>query len=90
MDNIVSIGNKYYLYNSENNCLLDKVKGNGNCHSYGLINYKTIMPNYSRYNIVPLYVQDICKTKANGCLISYNKCVQKLNYTSNCNRCYVR
>jgi len=74
------------LYNSVNNCLLDDVKGNGGCHSHGTVNYNTLS-KCDRKNIVPLYVQDICKTKANGCMISYNHCVKKLTHNSNCDKC---
>lgn len=69
-----------------NNSLIDKTKGNGDCHSYGLVNYNTTL-TCNRNNVVPLYVQDICKIKANGCPLSFSNCVKKLTYNSNCNQC---
>ncbi len=77
---IVPIG---LIPQQSNSCLLDQVKGNGGCHSYGQVNYKTTMP-CNRCNFTPLYVQEICQAKANGCSMTYDKCVKKLTCT-NCN-----
>ena len=74
------------IHHNENNWLDYTVKGNSGCHSNGLVNY-TITPRCARNSVVPLYVQDICKTKSNGCNTSYNLCVSKLTYNTNCKLC---
>ena len=72
---------------NNSSCLLDPVTGNGSCHNHGLVNYNTSLP-CNRCNVTPLYVQEICQSKANGCSISYDKCVKKLTCTnSGCNPC---
>lgn len=68
-------------------CLLSPVTGNGHCHNNGLVNYETKLP-CNRCNVTPLYVQEICQTRANGCAVSYAKCVKSLTCTnSSCNPC---
>ena len=68
-------------------CLVDTPLGNSNCHSQGVVNYKTTLP-CNRCNFTPLYVRDICSKKSNGCNVSYNKCVKQLTCNNDsCNYC---
>ena len=84
---IISILANNSNYNLNRNYRENNVNKNGNCHSYGVINYNTTLP-CNRSNVVPLYVKEICKTKSNGCLISYNNCINQLTCTnSNCKLC---
>ena len=72
---------------SNRSCILDDVKGNGQCHDYGLVNYPTTLP-CNRCNVSPLYVQEKCRAKARGCSMTYSNCVKELTCNhSNCNTC---
>lgn len=67
----------------DNSCLVNPTNPNGGCHNHGLVNYKTTLP-CNRCNVTPLYVQEICQQKANGCSLTYDQCVKKLS-CSDCN-----
>ena len=73
--------------NPVRSCLVDQPLGNSNCHSYGVVNYQTTLP-CNRCNFTPLYIQNICSKQANGCGVTYKKCVKELTCNNDtCNYC---
>ena len=68
-------------------CVVDPPIAKSNCHPYGVVNYKTTLP-CNRSNFTPLYIRDLCSKRANGCNVSYNKCIKDLTCNNDsCNYC---